>query len=473
MLGRLKFIVLVSVSLQSALCFAEAARFSRDGVVLTSVGSQRDNAYGVVVQPDGKAVVAGASYNGKDTDIAVLRYSSNGRLDRNFGTGGAVIIDSRMGDDKATALALQPDGRIVVVGSVFNGKDTDFMTLRLLPDGTLDRSFGRKGMIVEDFGSGNDQAYSVLLEPDGKIIVGGSASNGKDLDFAMVRYDGAGNRDPKFGVDGRAIVGLGDSDDLASDDYGYALVRQGDGRLILVGYSQTTQSSVFASCRFFANGVLDPTYGKSGIVITPVGPQQDQAFAAAVQSDGKLIVAGASSDRKGTHFALVRYNSNGKLDTSFGKKGVVTTVVGNSLDVIYAIQVDHENTITVAGSSFTSNDVDLVVARYNGSGELDNSFGKGGIAASAISPQYDAAYSLALENDGKILAAGVAGQGGVYQLALERLTNDGQRDSSFGDDVGGYQAARTPATSVFTAEMGIPGFSFALPPMERRHNIQP
>ena len=252
----------------------------------------------LVLQPDGKIAVAGRrnkpAPNG-NFDFALARYESNGASTLTFGTAGLVTTDFGGSVDRAFAMALQPDGKLVVVGD----SDASFALARYNPNGSLDESFGAGGKVVTSFG-GADQASAVILQPDGKIVVAGQTDTGLSIDFALARYMPDGSLDAGFGSGGRVTTNfVGNSDDLGS-----AVALQPDGRIVVGGTSEDN----FALARYTPEGVLDSSFGTEGKVTTNLGGE-DLLHALALQPDGSIVAVGESAD----HFALARYQAFGPL----------------------------------------------------------------------------------------------------------------------------------------------------------------
>ena len=173
--------------------------------------------------------------------------------------------------------------------------------------------------------------------------------------------------------------------------------------------------------RYNTNGSLDTNFGTGGIVTTSIGSVNDYASALGIQSDGKIVVAGYSYNSSSKfHFALVRYNTNGSLDTTFGTGGIVTTAVGSSYDYAHALGIQSDGKIVVAGSSSNGSKYNFALVRYNANGTLDTGFGTGGVVTTSIGSNWDSAYGLGIQSDGKILAAGYSGNGSNYDFALVR-----------------------------------------------------
>ena len=163
---------------------------SGTGKIITAIGSGEDTARALAVQPDGKIVVAGSGSNRSDNDFCIARYDANGVLDATFGSTGKVITAIGASDDYADALAIQPDGKIVVAGECSNGSTYDFCLARFLPSGALDTSLNSTGKVITAIGAGNDYASAIAQQPDGKIVVAGTCSNGINNDFCLARYEG-------------------------------------------------------------------------------------------------------------------------------------------------------------------------------------------------------------------------------------------------------------------------------------------
>jgi uncharacterized delta-60 repeat protein len=268
--------------------------------------SALDKFGGLALQRDGRIVVAGARFeaNSGIMDFTLVRYTRGGKLDMSFGRGGRVVTDLG-GDDWAAGVVAQPDGKIVVAGGrrTANGPGWDFALVRYTSDGKLDMSFGRGGRVVTDLGV---VPYSVVVQPDGKIVAAGNSSGAA---FALVRYTSSGKLDTSFGVRGKVLTVFGPNGDDSGAD---ALALQADGKIVAVGtwggvdlaHNHFT-GGYFALARYTIRGKLDASFGKGGKVLT-FGPRHGgraEADALAIQKDGNIVAAG---DLAGD-FALVRY----------------------------------------------------------------------------------------------------------------------------------------------------------------------
>ncbi|PYE47913.1 putative Ig domain-containing protein, partial [Deinococcus yavapaiensis] len=396
--------------------------FGTGGKITTPIGTLDDIASALVVQSDGKLVAAGYTYNGYNgttTDVALVRYNSNGTLDTTFGTNGKVTTPIGTSNDIASALVVQSDGKLVAAGYTYNGSNYDFALVRYNSNGTLDTTFGSGGKVTTPIGTSNDFAYALVVQSDGKLVAAGYTLNGTNYDFALVRYNSNGTLDTTFGSNGKVITPVGTSDDYASDDYARALVMQSDGKLVAAGYAVNGSSWDVALVRYNSNGTLDTTFGSNGKVITPIGTSDDIASALVVQSDGKLVAAGYTYNGTTYDFALVRYNSNGTLDTTFGSGGKITTPIGTSDDIASALVVQSDGKLVAAGYANDSN-TDVALVRYNSNGTLDTTFGSGGKITTPIGTSGGIANALVVQSDGKLVAAGYAVNGWTYDFALVR-----------------------------------------------------
>jgi len=300
--------------------------------VTTDFAGAGDGVGAIAVQPDGKLVAAGAATINWQADFALARYNSNGTLDTGFGTDGRVTTDFGGRYEVARSVALQWDGKIVVAGGSVIGLFNDFAVARYLSDGTLDASFGTGGKVITKFenrpdgmapGEVSADANSVAVQPDGKIVVAGYANIEGEEDFALVRYNANGTLDTSFGTGGKVIT------DFTRDDSTFSVAVEPDGKILVAGMADVSRGYGFALVRYNSNGTLDASFGAGGIVTTDFG-LLDQGFSVAyaaslaVQPDGGIVAAGRAYFNGGFHSGLARYNSDGTLDASFGTGGRVT-----------------------------------------------------------------------------------------------------------------------------------------------------
>jgi uncharacterized delta-60 repeat protein len=299
-------------------------------------------------------------------------------------------------------------------------------------DGDLDASFGAGGVVNEAAPfSGH---YSVVVQPDGKILVAGHLflSNFTN-DYAVMRYNADGSLDSSFGTGGRISADVNDKNDILP-----TLLLQPDGKFVLVGISKNEQDrNIIALLRYHANGAPDTTFGAGGRTLsafTTSGTRGDTPSDAVLQADGKIVVTGGWN---GTAFCVARWNANGTLDTNFGMGGNLcanTSPAGTGLTSSIAMQADGK--IIVSGNFTTSftNPFDFIVFRFNQNGTLDTSFDGDGYARTDLNGGNDAALSILVQPDGKIVAVGSARAVNAPDTGygLVRYNADGSLDASFG-----------------------------------------
>src|SRR5919106_3889534 len=403
--------------------------FDGDGKVTTDF-IFNDAARGVAIQADGKIVAAGVAIcdpcAGPTTihDFALARYNRDGSLDATFGEGdGKVTTDFFAGADEAFAVAIQADGKIVAGGAAAVS-GVDFALARYNPDGSLDPTFDGDGKVTTDYGFGSSQIYGLAIQTDGRIVAAGyGASTAQD--FFLARYNSNGSLDPSFDGDGKVtFLGFGPNHNRAN-----AVAIQADGKIVAAGCTSCSSSAGnFALARLNTNGSRDPTFDGEGLVTTDFFGDQDQANGVALQSDGKIVAAGFASAAFDETFALARYNPDGSLDPTFDD-GRVTTELGNGAQA-RGIAIQRDGKIVAAGSAcaFCFRAGDFGLARYNSDGSLDTTFSGDGKVMTDFGFEDDLAFSVALQSDGKIVAAGVAG--GDFALARYKVCRVSSRRSS-------------------------------------------
>ena len=383
--------------------------FGQDGVALTP-GVRGSVA--VAIQPDGSIVTAG--------DNSLARYLPDGTLDPAFGDGGTVVtgLDTAFAGS-AMDVALQPDGGIVVAGVVDNraaGTKEDFGVRRYDRNGVPDNGFGGGNIVTTDFAAGTDRAYAVAVLPDGGILVGGHAADAPfgGSDFALARYLPNGDLDPAFGDGGRVVTDVG-----GPSDFGFALAMQADGKPVLTGRAAINGGSaeVAAVVRYTPAGIPDDTFDGDGILLTSFGMS---AEAVAIDSTGRLLLAGSlnggfASTR--SDFALVRLDPTGAVDLSFDGDGLVTTdfprgeptTPTSNDEFAHDIVIQTDGAIVTVGTAQLDVGADLAMSRHLPDGTLDSSFGAGGRVTVDFYGGFDSGFDVAVQpTDGRLVAVGSA-----------------------------------------------------------------
>src|SRR6266540_3496 len=287
--------------------------FGTGGKVTTGFGgSQGAWINGIALQKDGKIVAAGQGRSGTTAAFGLARYNANGSLDTSFGSGGLVATTFGTGNTRVNGIALQPDGKIVTAGFDKNATEFEFALARYNADGSLDTSFGTGGKVTTDFGSGIDVAWAVAVQPDGKIVVVGETrgSTATKYDAAVVRYTPAGALDTTFGSGGKVTTAY------ATDNDGFeAVAVQLNGKIVAGGWTRQGTPPLYevSLARYNPNGSLDATFGTGGKVVTVWGGHDDYITGIALQADGKIVGVGAA-DKSTTfsdyEFALARYEGD-------------------------------------------------------------------------------------------------------------------------------------------------------------------
>lgn len=351
---------------------------------------------------------------------ALVINAAPGDLDPTF-SGDGRLID---GPGRGNGVAIQPDGKIVV--TIGQG----FMIARYDPDGSPDVTFGDNGRVVTTFSSGDAEGIAVAIQPDGKIVVAGYAcpcdKYGTGF-FALARYNPDGSLDLSFDDDGKVTTAFGDR------ATGSSIVIQPDQKIIVAGWSWVfgINKDYFALARYNPDGSLDLTFNDDGKITTGIcSICSDEAFSVALQSDGKIVAVGGGFDGsfEGTKFIIVRYDSHGSLDTTFDSDGIEITAIGTGAYAT-AVTTQEDGKIVAAGGSWFDNLSPLV--RYNLDGSLDTTFDSDGIVTMPIGTD-GGEPSLAIQSDGKIVAAESNPNGVFWDFALARYISSGSLDATFG-----------------------------------------
>lgn len=338
--------------------------FDGDGISFRQLlGGSPDFGYGVAVQSDNKVVVVGSTADGTSGNIVLARYNVNGTLDTSFDTDGLVITGAAATtyNESGRGVLIQPDGKIVVggdeIGQGSPAPPHKLMALRYLTSGALDTSFDTDGIALAPLGTNGGAGYAVARDASGNILVAGSITDvSTEWDFAVARWSAAGVLDTGFGTNGVARINVSSS----AVDEAYAMAIQPDGKIVLAGYAYVGSKQYFALVRLTTAGVLDPTFGTGGKVITPMGAganPRNRAQGVVVMPDGSIIAGGTGNDGGASDvpvFRTARYTSAGVLDTTYGTAGVSSfTFGGGRFDNGYAISRQYDDKIVLFGNSIT------------------------------------------------------------------------------------------------------------------------
>jgi uncharacterized delta-60 repeat protein len=373
---------------------------------------------------------------------------SAGALDPTFGSGG-IVNTGLIGT--AHAVALQTDGKIVVASAGNPGT-----VARYNPSGALDTSFGNGGSAaVSFFKNQTTGLYAVALDSSGRIVVAATANSAKGQEYiGLARLTSSGSLDASFGNKGEVLTPLSGAE-LDGE------VIQPNGQIVVAGVA----GNYALLARYNANGSLDSSFGSGGLVETTLGATEALFSSLTLQSDGKIVAGGRewpTSNNSGVLFAVARFNSNGSLDNSFGSGGQVSTSIAGNCSAIWdtgvhGVLVQSNGMIVAAGTvkigaAWNSN-FEVALARYDSSGNLDPTFGSGGVTQTPSSGNaVDSALAAALQSDGKIVTAGYHNASTGNDFELERYTTAGALDTSFN------------GTGIVTSASGASAYGIAIYP---------
>ena len=462
--------------------------FGNGGYRTTDFAGSDDLAEALVIQPDGKIVVAGTSNVGGDDDFSVARYTVGGSLDLAFSGDGRLTIPFG-GDDDCHAAMLQSDGKIVVLGDggdVFPEYITELCLARINSDGTLDGSFNHDGLLYMDLGTSSSTGTALGVVPGGNIVVAGySWEGGSSYSGKLARVIPSGFVDEGFAPSGwRSVSG---SEKL------YDMAVQPDGRIVLLGESSSAPGEI-GVFRLTPEGDADPAFSLNGrasydagfydlprniallpdgrilaharsgpdffspnttvmVRLWPEGTPDEGGYQAfgfdengsgfpsgsiedargmVIQPDGKIVVAGfvAHPSSGESDFGCVRFLPDGELDPSFGVNGHTTFSFHNN-DTATSVALQPDGKIVVAGYTGSGDGVNFLVARFLPNGTLDNTFGFSGFNVIDFMGGPDYGYAVAVAPDGKIVIAGGAFNGVNQVVGVARFGPDGVADNTF------------------------------------------
>lgn len=372
--------------------------FSGDGKTTFNTGGDT-KATAVLVQPDGKILVAGSGNGipGNGRDFVVARYMPDGTLDAAFGVGG-IATKGLTGNDEATCIALQSDGKIVLAGFYTLVTSQYMAVARLNPDGSADTGFGLGGqdfIYFEEEAPYHSAGAGVAIQTDGRIVVcGSSGTTGSAVNSVLARFDPDGSIDTSFGTDGKIVLNVGTVEDRST-----AVAIQSDGRIVISGYSGS--SSYVA--RFLTSGAPDPSFQGGLFSFDFLGGPTDRPNTLLLQEDGRILLAGTSEEE----FAVVRLEYDGYWDNTFGDEGRIRLDFPENGGDCYAIRLQADHKILLGGTYLSgTSPSDMALARLNGDGSVDTSFGVDGWLHYDINGQIDHGAGMALQADGKVILVG-------------------------------------------------------------------
>lgn len=388
--------------------------FGNDGKVVTDLGAF-EVSFGLAIQGDGKILVCGTSTTAREKAL-VLRYLNNGVLDTSFGDGGKAGISLGNDATNAFAIAIQPDGKILITGetadTMSGSSNSDIFIARLNPDGSVDPSFGINGGHRIFWEGWHDEGWAIAVQPSGKIVLTGHQIDNNQSALVVFRFDAFGNPDNTFGINGRFTYPNATS--------GNSISIKSNGDFVIAGQRPVDESSVvlyfkedgslsssfgingvaeldlipgsdkiervwssffnadgtitlggnfygFSAARILGNGMLDPSFGIGGVA-NAVFPTNEyslvQGSTCIAQPDGKILVCGLLIDLTDDDFGIVRFDKSGNLDTSFGNEGWMATDMTGTHDWCYSSVLQADNKLLLGGYSLGNQKIDILLARY-------------------------------------------------------------------------------------------------------------
>lgn len=402
--------------------------FATNGVLIlqpNTIGT--DVANGMVVLPNDNVLLAGSTETGfLLSDAAVYRILPNGDVDPTFGVNGVSIFDCGGTQDYVHKMKVLPNGKMIIAGGVYDGgADVNFFAARLTENGFPDPTFGNNGVsiIPNPMGVGEDVANAIAIQPDGKIILAGAwaVPGFTDNHTTLVRLNENGTVDSSFGANGIVnVTNSGFANDLAFD-----ILLLSDGSMITTGYADVLDQRVIIE-KFNSSGILDPAFGTNGIAIFNLTTGQDVGWGIELHPNGRIMIAGriGIGGPGKSDFLLMAITSNGALDTSFGIDGLASKNV-NVTETALDLLVEPSGKIVLAGASGTGGlgGDDYAICRFNENGSIDATFGNNGATVSEIASFFSEAAVIGMQSDGKLM---VAGRGATIKndFALVRYFSD-------------------------------------------------
>ena len=449
-----------SLSIASVFAGSRDLDFGSGGYALFDFFDQPDQpdaGTSIAVDANGKILIGAtrgvAEGEGRGT---IARLNSDGTLDSSFNATG--VVDITLANSTANDVAdveIQPDGKILVVGSFQNTPDLGYYVIRLLEDGSFDKSFGDEGIVRVGLLAGGAVGRAIKVQSDGKILIGGATASilTQTLRFAVFRRNADGSRDSGFGSNGTASTSFSSSNDVVVN-----MALQPDGSIVAAGGSNLDlggSDGSLAVARFDSAGDLDSGFDVDGKIEENLGDLIDTASDVAIASDGKVIVSGAScgdADCTTGEGFVFRYSATGTPDDTFGKSGrfFLSSAFENEDSAVAGIVLDEGGNVAVAGakrSGKTTSDGFLI--KLLGDGSMDRDFGENGVLTGDINGGGDVFFDLALQSNGKFVTSGSngtksGGVAGVWRFLPDSagstrydFTGDGRADISvFRRDLG-------------------------------------
>lgn len=373
--------------------------FGTGGIRIDALGPNDDLLKAGVLDSSGRTVAVGDDYVGTGTEFLAARYLADGTSDPSFGTSGHTVIPKVGTDEQGTSVAIDDQNRIVIAGTITSG-DYDVAIRRLLPDGSLDTSFGTAGLVGDPVGAVNEKAECVATAPGGRILVAGWTDVGATTKALVAAYLPSGARDTSFGTGGVTITAID-----PTTTYAKGCGLQPDGKFVVTGQAGSGASTDTFVARYTTAGVLDTTFDTDGWNRVSVGTAADEAVSLAIDPSGAVVVAGSANSGSGDRMAISRFTSAGAPDTTFSGDGLQTVVAGTGNSYARSVRVQPDGAIVAAGDAVATNQ-DVVVVRLTDVGVLDPAFGTAGVRLVAVRANGDVGRDVVLGRDGALTIVG-------------------------------------------------------------------
>jgi uncharacterized delta-60 repeat protein len=357
--------------------------------------------------------------------LSIAGFGQSGTLDITFDLDGKKYFGFSSQNDYGEFVLIQADNKIVVGGkSSLTGGNLSFSLARMHPDGTFDTTFGTGGKVTTTYGTEGFEAVSGALQSDGKIIAIGTSFINSSLgtaQVAVVRYNTDGTLDTSFDSDGIVLTQISAS----NEDFGKTVKIQPDGKIVVAVQARINLNWDFVLVRYNTDGTLDTTFDNDGIARTNL-PTQEAIYDIALQNDGKIVATGYKAVTNDDLF-IARYNSDGSLDTSFATNGFFTFDFANNQNYGASIAITSDNKIVIAGRYQNTSFFSPFVAKLNNNGTFDTSFDTDGIL---ILTTDESISDVALQSDDKIITFGTSNS----KFGVWKLNSNGTFDATFGNN---------------------------------------
>ncbi|HZV68025.1 MAG TPA: T9SS type A sorting domain-containing protein [Saprospiraceae bacterium] len=454
----------IAISISTAPLFSQSGTldptFGVDGIEKTDIGSSFDIMRAITIQPDQKLLAVGSSGSGGSADIVVVRYLPDGSPDPDFGANGIARMDFDGLPSTGYAIALQPDGQIVLAGYTSNNNNIDFALSRLNPDGTQDTTFSHDGNVTTDLGTTYEFPNSVVIQEDGKIIAAGKITSNTFSDFVMVRYLANGELDSVFGNNGIVTTSLRDEDEVT------AAAIQPDGKIILSGFAAIAAKGDFAMVRYFEDGTVDKFFGTGGKVFTDLegAGRSDFSTSMLLEPNGNIVLAGAANFDNmfiESDIGVVRYDQDGNPDKSFGDQGIFILKLGGNTQAQDIARQPDGKYIVAGKSNFVFSHNQWLMFRLNPDGEIDTKFGDLGLTVTDLDGESESASGIEIQNDSRIVMGGYNGDFTKLDFVMARYIADFVMDAFIGPEITCHSGSDGSLVVVVT-DGGVPPYSYSL-----------